>query len=313
MTERPLFIWTEKYRPQTVDECILSDTVHAMLENILSTGELPNLLLTGNAGVGKTTVARAIARQLDMDVMLINASDENGIDVLRTKLKDFASAMSFEGKRKMLILDEADYLSPAVQPALRGFMEEFASSTVFVLTCNHANRIIAPLHSRCAVVDFSVPKAEKPALMQRCYKRLAKILAAESVTFEANVLAEVIKLHFPDMRRMLNEMQRHSLGGHLSSDICTQISDKDIDALYAILKAKDFNKLRSWVTQHDDMSAPAFYRTLSDTLPDRCTADVLPDAIILLADYSYRSAFAADVSLNYLACLTELMSGARWS
>lgn len=312
MHEREYFVWVEKYRPQTVDECILPDSVVASLQGILDTGDLPNLLLAGGAGVGKTTVARAIARQLDMDVLLVNASDENGIDVLRTKLKDFASSMSFEGKRKMIILDEADYLSPAVQPALRGFMEEFAGSTVFVLTCNHPNRIIAPLHSRCSVVDFKITKADRPKVMQRMFTRLSQILTREHITFDKTLLAEAVKLYFPDMRRMLNELQRFSSTGALSPEISVQISDKDIDTLYHILKSKDFVKLRKWVSEHDDMSSTAFYRTVSDTLPDRCAPESLPEAIILLADYSYRAAFAADASLNHLACLTELMSGTRW-
>lgn len=312
MHEREYFVWVEKYRPQTVDECILPDIVVASLQGILDTGDLPNLLLAGGAGVGKTTVARAIARQLDMDVLLVNASDENGIDVLRTKLKDFASSMSFEGKRKMIILDEADYLSPAVQPALRGFMEEFAGSTVFVLTCNHPNRIIAPLHSRCSVVDFKITKADRPKVMQRMFTRLSQILTREHITFDKTLLAEAVKLYFPDMRRMLNELQRFSSTGALSPEISVQISDKDIDTLYHILKSKDFVKLRKWVSEHDDMSSTAFYRTVSDTLPDRCAPESLPEAIILLADYSYRAAFAADASLNHLACLTELMSGTRW-
>lgn len=310
--EREYFVWVEKFRPQTIDECILPDGVASTLRGILETGDLPNLLFAGGAGVGKTTVARAIARQLDMDVLLINASNDNGIEVLRTKLTDFASAMSFEGKRKMIILDEADYLTPAVQPALRGFIEEFAGSTIFVLTCNHPNRIIAPLQSRCSIVDFKITKSERPKVMQRMFTRLSQILTQEQVTFDKALLAEVVKLHFPDMRRMLNELQRFSLSGTLSGEICAQVSAKDIDALYTILKSKDFTKLRKWMSEHDDMSSAAFYRTISDTLPERCAPESLPEAIVLIADYSYRAAFAADASLNHLACLTELMSGTRW-
>jgi DNA polymerase III delta prime subunit len=312
METRDFYVWCEKYRPQTIDECILPDGVTHTLTGILDTGDLPNLLMTGGAGVGKTTVARAIARQLDMDVLMINASDENGIDVLRTKLKDFASSMSFEGKRKMIILDEADYLSPAVQPALRGFMEEFSSSTVFTLTCNHANRIIAPLHSRCSIVDFKVTKSDRPKVMQRMFTRLSQILTHEQITFDKALLAEAVKLYFPDMRRMLNELQRFSITGTLSSEICAQISDKDIDTLYSILTAKDFTKLRKWVSEHDDMSSSAFYRTISDTLPERCAPESLPEAIVMLADYAYRAAFSADASLNHLACLVEIMSATRW-
>lgn len=311
MNNRDFFVWTERYRPQTIEDCILPEGITESLRGILASEDLPNLLLVGNAGVGKTTVARAIARELDMDVLIVNASDENGIDVLRTKLKDFASSMSFDGKRKMILLDEADYLSPAVQPALRGFMEEFAS-TVFVLTCNHANRIIAPLHSRCSVVDFRIPKSERPKIMQRMFKRLSDILTRESVTFDAALLADAVKLYFPDMRRMLNELQRFSITGTLSSEICSQISDKDISDLYTILKAKDFNKLRKWISEHDDMSSSAFYRTLSDTLPERAAPESLPESIVILADYAYRSSFCADASLNHLASLVELMAATRW-
>ena len=227
MNTREFFVWVEKYRPQTLNDCILPSSVQQTLAGIMTQADLPNLLLTGKAGTGKTTVARAIAADLDMDVLVINASDENGIDVLRTKLKDFASSISFDGKRKMLILDEADYLNPqSTQPALRAFMEEFAGSCVFVLTCNHSNRIIAPLHSRCSVVNFAVPKTERPTVMTQFAKRVFEILDAESVTYDRKLVLAVIQQHFPDFRRTLNELQRFSATGTLQADILDRKSTR---------------------------------------------------------------------------------------
>tara|TARA_R110000868_G_scaffold79333_3_gene225976 strand:- start:1045 stop:1989 length:945 start_codon:yes stop_codon:yes gene_type:complete len=313
MSQREQFVWVEKYRPQTLDECILPASIESSLRAVLQNEGSVNLLLTGKAGTGKTTVAKAIARELDADTLVVNASDENGIDVLRTKIKDFASSMSFSGKRKIVILDEADYLHPqSTQPALRAFIEEFAATTCFFLTCNHPNRIIAPLHSRCSVVDFSVPKAERPSVMARFAKRAFEILDKEHITYDKKLVMEVMRVHFPDFRRTLNELQRFSGSGELSPEILSQLSDSDIDALFKTMAAKDFNALRKWIALHDDMALSAFYRMLSEQLPDRLKAPLLPEAIVLLADYSYRSAFAADASLNMLACLTEIMSMGDW-
>ena len=310
MNTREFFVWVEKYRPQTLNDCILPSSVQQTLAGIMNQADLPNLLLTGKAGTGKTTVARAIAADLDMDVLVINASDENGIDVLRTKLKDFASSISFDGKRKMLILDEADYLNPqSTQPALRAFMEEFAGSCVFVLTCNHSNRIIAPLHSRCSVVNFAVPKTERPTVMTQFAKRVFEILDAESVTYDRKLVLAVIQQHFPDFRRTLNELQRFSATGTLQADILSQVSDKDVAMLMKALSAADFNAVRRWMSDHEDVDESAFYRMLSEHLPKHIKNSDLPQTILVLADYSYRSAFAADKSLNMLACLTDLMGG----
>ena len=310
MNTREFFVWVEKYRPQTLGDCILPSSVQQTLAGIMAQADLPNLLLTGKAGTGKTTVARAIAADLDMDVLVINASDENGIDVLRTKLKDFASSISFDGKRKMLILDEADYLNPqSTQPALRAFMEEFAGSCVFVLTCNHSNRIIAPLHSRCSVVNFAVPKTERPTVMTQFAKRVFEILDAESVTYDRKLVLAVIQQHFPDFRRTLNELQRFSATGTLQADILSQVSDKDVAVLMKALSTADFNAVRKWMSDHEDVDESAFYRMLSEHLPKHIKSSDLPQTILVLADYSYRSAFAADKSLNMLACLTDLMGG----
>ena len=308
MNTREFFVWVEKYRPQTLGDCILPSSVQQTLAGIMAQADLPNLLLTGKAGTGKTTVARAIAADLDMDVLVINASDENGIDVLRTKLKDFASSVSFDGKRKMIILDESDYLNPqSTQPALRAFMEEFAGSCVFVLTCNHSNRIIAPLHSRCSVVNFTVPKTERPGIMAQFAKRVFQILDAESVVYDKKLVLEVIQQHFPDFRRTLNELQRFSATGTLQADILSQVSDKDVTALMKAMASADFNAVRKWMSDHEDVDESAFYRMLSDHLPKHLKNSDLPQTILVLADYSYRSAFAADKSLNMLACLTDIM------
>ena len=243
---------------------------------------------------------------------MINASDENGIDVLRSKLKDFASSMSFEGKRKMIILDEADYLHPtSTQPALRAFMEEFAATTTFILTCNHPNRIIAPLHSRCSVVDFTIPKAHRAEVMTKFAKRAFQVVEIEGVTYDKRLVMEVMRVYAPDFRRVLNELQRFSGGNELSREVLSQLSDKDVAELFATLASRDFNRLRKWIAEHDDMNESAFYRMLSEELPSRLTPADLPNSILLLADYSYRVAFAADKSLNMLACLVDLMLGTK--
>lgn len=308
MEPREQFVWVERWRPQTLDECILPQSIRTMLNGIVKQDDLPNLLFAGKAGTGKTTVARAIAKELDRDTLIINASDENGIDVLRTKLKDFASSVSFDGKRKIVILDEADYLSPATQPALRGFIEEF-TNTSFIFTCNHSNRIIAPLHSRCSVVNFAVPKTERPTVMTQFAKRVFEILDAESVTYDKKLVLAVIQQHFPDFRRTLNELQRFSATGTLQADILSQVSDKDVAVLMKALSSADFNAVRKWMSDHEDVDESAFYRMLSEHLPKHIKNSDLPQAIIVLADYSYRSAFAADKSLNMLACLTDIMGG----
>ena len=294
-------------------ECILPSSIESSLRAVLDNAGSVNLLLTGKAGTGKTTAAKAIARELGADTLVINASNENGIDVLRTKIMDFASSMSFSDARKIVILDEADYLNPqSTQPALRAFIEEFSQTCCFFLTCNHPNRIIGALHSRCSVVDFTVPKSERAAVMTAFAKRAFEILDLEKVTYDKQLVMEVLRTHFPDFRRVLNELQRFSGTGTLSPDILSQMNDKDVEGLFKVLAAKDFTALRKWMGAHDDLAPQAFYRMLMEQLPDRLKAPLLPEAIVLLADYSYRSAFAADGVLNMLACLTEIMSMGDW-
>lgn len=313
MQTRDFFAWVEKYRPQTIDDCILPSSVEATLRGILSQQDMTNLLLAGRAGTGKTTVAKALVRELDSDALVINASEENGIDVLRTKIKDYASAMSLDGKRKYVILDEADYLHPqSTQPALRAFMEEFNKTCGFILTANFPQRIIPPLHSRCSIVDFKIPSKERPDVAKRMWQRVCTILTQEGVTHDPKIVSQVVALYFPDFRRLLNELQRFSATGELSDAILSQLTDKDIDALFAALKSKEYSTVRKWIGTHEDMDAVAFYRMLSDQLPKRVKEDTLPELIVQLADYSYRSAFCADQQLNSLACLTELMHSASF-
>lgn len=312
MEPREQFVWVEKYRPQTIDDCILPLATTKMLNGILELQDTPNLLLHGRAGTGKTTVARALVRQLDADCMFINASENGNIDTLRTQIRDFAASLSLGGRRKFVILDEADYLTTVTQPALRSFIEEFAGACGFIFTCNHPNRIIPALHSRCSLVDFKIPAAEKPDIAKRLAARAEIILTDEGITYNQRVVLQVVANYFPDFRRILNELQRYSSTGELSDAILAQLNDKDIVVLFTAIKAKDFQGLRKWLVNHEDMDETAFYRTLSEQVIDRIDASCVQEAIILMADYAARSAVSADKQLNALAVLVELMKGGKW-
>ena len=300
-------LWTEKYRPQTVEDCILPDRLKKPFQEYVNQKEIPNLLLSGGAGVGKTTIAKAMCNEIGCDFMVINGSDESGIDTFRTKIKNYASSMSLSGGRKVIIIDEADYLNPnSTQPALRNAIEEFASNCSFIFTCNYKNRIIDPLHSRCAVIDFGLKNGEKAKMAAAFFKRIQTILQSESVDADDKVLAELVKKHFPDFRRVLNELQRYSQFGKIDTGILTQIADVSIDELSKNIAAKDFGAIRKWVASHE-IDNTTLFRKLYDTLYDTLKPQSIPQAVIILADYQYKAAFVADQEINTVACLTELM------
>jgi DNA polymerase III delta prime subunit len=307
------FLWVEKYRPQTIEDCILPQSLKKTFQKIVDTGEMHNMLLTGSAGLGKTTVAKALCNQLDLDYMVINASEESGIDVLRSKIKQFASSVSLNGGIKVVILDEADYLNAqSTQPALRGFIEEFSANCRFILTCNFKNRIIEPLHSRCSVIEFNTTKKQLAELAAGFMKRLQDILTAENVGFNNKILAELIMRYAPDWRRVINEVQRYSSSGEITADILIGMSDQNIAALVGYLKSKDFKNMRSWVTNNTDIDSSVIFRRIYDTLYDYAQPQSIPAIILILADYQYKAAFVADKELNTVACLTEIMASSEW-
>jgi DNA polymerase III delta prime subunit len=300
-------LWTEKYRPQTVEDCILPDRLKKPFQEYVNQKEIPNLLLSGGAGVGKTTIAKAMCNEIGCDFMVINGSDESGIDTFRTKIKNYASSMSLSGGRKVIIIDEADYLNPnSTQPALRNAIEQFASNCSFIFTCNYKNRIIDPLHSRCAVIDFGLKNGEKAKMASAFFKRIQTILQSESVDADDKVLAELIKKHFPDFRRVLNELQRYSQFGKIDTGILTQIADVSIEELTKSISSKDFASIRKWVATHE-IDSTVLYRKIYDSLYDVMKPQSIPQAVIILADYQYKAAFVADQEVNTVACLTELM------
>jgi len=305
-------LWTEKYRPQTVEDCILPDRLKKPFQEYVNQKEIPNLLLSGGAGVGKTTVAKAMCNEIGCDFMVINGSDESGIDTFRIKIKNYASSMSFSGGRKVIIIDEADYLNPnSTQPALRNAIEEFASNCSFVFTCNYKNRIIEPLHSRCAVIDFGLKNGEKAKMASAFFKRIQSILQSEFVGADDKVLAELIKKHFPDFRRVLNELQRYSQFGKIDIGILSQIADVSIDELSKSIAAKDFGAIRKWVASHE-IDNTTLFRKLYDTLYDILKPTSIPQAVVILADYQYKAAFVADQEINTVACLTEVMANVEF-
>lgn len=301
-------LWVEKYRPQTIEDCILPSELKQTFQQFVDNEEIPNLLLTGTAGVGKTTIAKAMLEQIGCTYMMINGSEESGIDTLRTKIKNFASTVSMDGKRKYVILDEADYLNPqSTQPALRGFIEEFSKNCGFILTCNFRNRIIEPLHSRCSTVEFRIPNAEKPKLASQFMKRVQHILETENVKSNDDVVATLIGKFFPDWRRCLNELQRYSATGQIDSGILVNISDSSIQELVSFVKNKEFTNTRKWIVHNLDNDPSRVYRRIYDSLYDNVAPSSIPHCVLILADYSYKSAFVADQEINLLACLTEIM------
>ena len=307
------FLWVEEYRPKTIDDCILPSSLKTLFKSFIDKGELSNLLFSGTPGIGKTTVAKALCDQLNCDWIMINGSEEGGIDVLRDKIKNFASTVSLSGGKKVVILDEADYLNPqSTQPALRGFIEEFHKNCRFILTCNFKNRIIEPLHSRFSNIEFKINSKDKPKLASKLFERTISILKENNVDYNDKVLAQLVKKHFPDFRKVINELQRYSVSGSIDVGILTNITNENLKSLMKLLKEKDFTETRKWVTQNLDNDPVRIFRSIYDNLYDNLQPETIPHAVLILADYQYKSAFVADQEINFTACLTEIMSQVKF-
>ena len=300
-------LWVEKYRPQTIEDCILPDRLKTPFQEYVNQNQIPNLILAGGPGVGKTTVAKAMCKEIGCDYIVINGSDESGIDTFRVKIKGFASSMSFNGNRRVIIIDEADYLNPnSTQPALRNAIEEFSKNCSFIFTCNYVQRIIDPLHSRCAVIDFTLKPNEKERMAGSFFKRILEILNSEKVEFNKEVIAELVKKHFPDFRRVINELQRYSKFGAIDEGILAQIADVQLSQIVKHIVNKDFGSIRKWAAASNS-DPNTIFRSIYDNMYDVLKPSSIPKAVIILADYQYKNAFVADPEINLVACLTELM------
>ena len=307
------FLWVEKYRPKTIADTILPAELKATFQQFVNQENIPNLLLAGPAGCGKTTVARAMLEELGCDYIIINGSMNGNIDTLRNEIKNFASAVSLSGGRKYVILDEADYLNAnSTQPALRNFMEEYSKNCGFILTCNFKNRIIDPLQSRCSVIDFKIGKKDLADLAMQFMKRVVGILKAENIEFDKATVAEVLKKHFPDWRRVLNELQRYSATGKIDSGILVNLQEVSLKELMTLLKEKNFTNMRKWVAENIDNDADVIYRKIFDQANQYITKETIPLAILIIGKYQYQHAFAADAEINLVCCLTEIMMEAEW-
>jgi DNA polymerase III delta prime subunit len=301
------FLWVESYRPQKLDDCILTDEIRSIVKGFVDQGRLPNLLFEGSAGTGKTTVAKAMCNEVGADWIIINGSLDFDKDLLRNKITNFASTVSFSDSKKVVIIDEADYLSAQhVQPGLRAFMEQFSSNCSFILTCNYKNRLIDPIHSRCKVVSFKITNKEKPELATAFFKRATQILKTENVEFDKKVVAELINKYFPDFRRCLNELQSYSATGKIDSGILVNLSDDALNNLFLHLKSKKFNDVRKWVAQ-TELDTTHLFRSFYDKSSEKMEPKAIPALILLLGQYSYRDAFVADKEINMMAFLTEVM------
>jgi len=303
------FLWVEKYRPRKISDTILPKHLKDTFQKVVDSGEMQNMLFTGTAGLGKTTVAKALCNELGLDYIIINGSEEGNIDTLRGKVKQFASSVSLQGGYKVVILDEADYLNPqSTQPALRGFIEEFSNNCRFILTCNFKNRIIEPLHSRCGVYEFNTSKKDLVPLAEQMLGRLKFILQSENVEFNSKILIELILKFAPDWRRVINECQRHSISGVLNSDVLLGTANTNVKELMDFLKNKDFKKMRAWVVNNMDQDTTSIIRSLYDNMIQYVKPHSIPQLVLILADYQYKDAFVADHELNMVACMTEIMS-----
>ena len=303
-------LWVEKYRPRTIENCILPESIKKTLRDVVSQNKIPNMMFTGTSGIGKTTAARAICNETQADYLIINGSDEGRmIDTLRTKLTQFCSTISLSGSRKVVIIDEADYMNAdSVQPAMRNFTERFADNCSFIFTCNYKNRIIEPIHSRCAVIDFSLKNGEKQVIAARFMKRVEGILSDESIDYDKEVIAKLVLKHFPDFRRVLNELQRYSTSGEINSGVLANIKEMNLKELIDSLREKNFSKMRQWVVANVDNDPATVYRKIYDELYNVVDKGSIPQAVLTIAEYQYKSAFVADQEINLVACLVELMA-----
>ena len=308
------FLWVEKYRPQKIDDCVLPQSLKDTFKQYITQGELPSFLFSGTAGVGKTTVAKALCNEIGAEYILVNGSDEGrSIDVLRTTIKGFASTVSLTDAKKVVIVDEADYMNAqSVQPALRSFIEEFSGNCRFIFTCNFKNRIIEPLHSRCAVVEFKIDTRDKQEIAATFFKRATQILKQEQIEFDPKVVAELITKHFPDYRRILNELQRYSVSGKIDSGILLNMSEESFKDLVKLLKDKNFTEVRKWVAKQTDADTTSLFRELYDTASANMDPNSIPQLVLTLADYQYKAAFVADHELNIMAALTEVMANCKF-
>jgi DNA polymerase III delta prime subunit len=308
------FLWVEKYRPQKIDDCVLPQALKDTFKQYITQGELPSFLFSGTAGVGKTTVAKALCNEIGAEYILVNGSDEGrSIDVLRTTIKGFASTVSLTDAKKVVIVDEADYMNAqSVQPALRSFIEEFSGNCRFIFTCNFKNRIIEPLHSRCAVIEFKIDSKDKQEIAASFFKRAVQILKQENIEFDPKVVAELITKHFPDYRRILNELQRYSVSGKIDSGILLNMSEESFKDLVKLLKNKNFTEVRKWVAKQTDADTTSLFRELYDTASANMDPNSIPQLVLTLADYQYKAAFVADHELNIMAALTEVMANCKF-